>query len=360
MGKIWNEHAGDIIMSQVAPVQMQFLEALSLLAVHIKDVSVQESGSAVRMASIGKALIIAIGIFAVLLGTVFSLFLTRNITGALHRVIHGLKESSGQVATASTQISSSALYLVDGTQSQASALEEASASLDEMTAMTRRNADHSGHARNMMAEAIKSAEKVDDHVSQTAIAAAEAIRTSEATAKIVKMINEIAFQTNLLGLNAAVEAARAGDAGKGFSVVADEVRRLAMRVDEAVRNTSSLIDNTVSAVHRTGELTQLVQKAVCENLEYSQKVNSLVGDIAEASREQAHGVLQINRAVTAIDEVVQKTAAIAVQSAEASEEISRQSDNMMQYVNDLTEVVSGSVADDRQRDELLSLPEDGA
>lgn len=207
--------------------------------------------------------------------------------------------------------------------------------------MTRQNADNAGQAMTLMAEVDVIVEKVNRHVSQTAAAVEEATRTSEETGKIIKTIDEIAFQTNLLALNAAVEAARAGEAGAGFAVVAEEVRNLAMRAAEAARNTSTLIENTVAAVRRSSELTQQTAEAFQENMEVARKVGGLVGEIAAASREQAQGIEQINRAVAEMDKVVQETAARAEESAGVAEEMRGQSERMGRHILELAQCVKG-------------------
>ncbi len=208
--------------------------------------------------------------------------------------------------------------------------------------MTKQNADHANQAKTMMAEANTIVEKVDHHMKDMAGAIVEITKSSEETSKIIKTIDEIAFQMNLLALNAAVEAARAGEAGAGFAVVADEVRNLAMRASEAAKNTSSLIENTIKAVRRGNELTNATQEAFKENAEISKKISQLVDEIATASEEQSHGIAQVNIAVTEMDKVTQSTAANAEESAAASEELSAQAEQMKVFVEDLVRVVGGS------------------
>src|SRR5262249_34871734 len=128
-------------------------------------------------------------------------------------------------------------------------------------------------------------------------------KASAETAKIVKTIDQIAFQTNLLALNAAVEAARAGEAGKGFAVVADEVRSLAMRSAEAAKTTSLLIEENVASSASGVTIALEARQTLSEILLSVNKVNDLVGEIAAASQEQSQGIDQVAKAVQQMDQV---------------------------------------------------------
>jgi len=135
--------------------------------------------------------------------------------------------------------------------------------------------------------------------------------------------------------------ARAGEAGAGFAVVADEVRNLAMRAAQAAKSTSGLIENTIATVKKSRELTEQTQQAFLEHVEHSAKVASLVEEIAAASREQAQGIGQVNKAVAEMDCVIRQTAASAEESANTAEQMNDQAGQMTFVIGELTALVTG-------------------
>jgi methyl-accepting chemotaxis protein len=286
-------------------------------------------------------LLVVMGVIAAVVGIFFSV----NLVKPIRRIVAGLAEGADQVAAASGQVSSSSQQLAEGASEQASSLEETSSSLEEMSAMTKQNADNAGQAKAMMTEAKVVVEKANAQMAQLMEAIGQITRSSEETGKIIKTIDEIAFQTNLLALNAAVEAARAGEAGAGFAVVADEVRNLALRSAEAAKNTSDLIEKTIKAVKNGNEITLATQTAFKANADISGKIGQLVEEIATASQEQAHGIAQVNTAVSEMDRVTQQTAANAEESASAAEEMNAQAQQMRGYVEELAGVIGGGTSE---------------
>ncbi len=289
-----------------------------------------------------RNLLLILGVVFLAVSCVAIYFFSRSITKPIENVIAGLAETSSFVEGAAGTVASASQSLAEGSTEQAAAIEQTSASLEELTAMTKTNADNAAQARSLTSQAGKVVEQVEGHINNMTESIGEVSRSSEETGKIVKTIDEIAFQTNLLALNAAVEAARAGEAGAGFAVVADEVRNLAMRAAEAAKNTSSLIENTIAVVKKSHGLTLQTQEAFRENVAITGKVESLVSEIAVASDEQARGIDQIGKAVVEMDKVVQRTAANAEESSGSAAEMSGQSQRMQTYVGELTAVINGA------------------
>jgi methyl-accepting chemotaxis protein len=313
----------------------------SLAEISLKRAGTDRDAAAATYERAFMILIVALGL-GLLGGTLLMWIIGRGMTRSLKVVIGGLREASSGVSSASVQVASSSQSLAEGASEQAASIEETSSSLEEMSSMTKQNAENANEASRKMAEAREIVGKVSRHMGDMGKAIEEITRSSEDTGKIIKTIDEIAFQTNLLALNAAVEAARAGEAGAGFAVVADEVRNLAMRAAEAAKNTASLIEDTMNAVKSGSELTQSTQEAFQENMAIVTKVGALVDEIAAASKEQAQGIDQVNKAVAEMDKVVQQGAASAEESASASQQMNSQAEEMKALVNKLVALVGGS------------------
>ncbi len=269
-------------------------------------------------------------------------YIARSIANPIKRVSGILNESFDQITASSSLVSRASQQLAEGASQQAAAVEETSASLDEMSSMTKQNADNAQHASALMARDAKESYRViTEKMALMQEVVNESVRASEETAKIIKTIDEIAFQTNLLALNAAVEAARAGETGAGFAVVAEEVRNLAMRSAEAAKNTEDLIAGSTAKIQQASTLFEQVNNELSSNRGIARKVTDLVGEIAAASQEQSQGINEISKAVAEMDKVAQQTAANAENSASASEEMSSQSGHMKTVVGDLTALIGG-------------------
>jgi methyl-accepting chemotaxis protein len=160
-------------------------------------------------------------------------------------------------------------------------------------------------------------------------------------ARIIKVIDEIAFQANILALNAAVEAARAGVAGAGFAVVADEVRNLAQRSAHAAKDTASLIEESILKSNSGSAKLEHVSAVIRAITESAAKVKILVDEVNVGSQEQARGIEEVSKSIGQMDQVTQSNAASAEESAAASEELAAQAESMNAIARQLREVVAG-------------------
>jgi len=209
--------------------------------------------------------------------------------------------------------------LNERTQRQASALEQTTATIKQITKALSNTTDH---ARSANQQSLNSRTQADEgaRIMRSTIESMTEIRSaSHKIEEIITLIDSIAFQTNLLALNAAVEAARAGEHGRGFAVVAGEVRNLAGKSAEAARDIKGLIENAVSAVEQGTQRAENSDQALQSITDSIRKVNDIVAEISAASTEQMSSMEQINRAVADIDSVTQQNAALVEQTTAASE-----------------------------------------
>lgn len=242
----------------------------------------------------------------------------------LNDTLKEIEVVSQQVADGSMQVSDSSKALSQGASSQAGSIEEITAAITEITAKTEDNAASASKAHNMTLEAKKNIEAGKIQMADMLKAMEDISDSSFNIGKIIKLIDEIAFQTNILSLNAAVEAARAGKNGKGFAVVAEEVRFLAKRSADAVKETSLLIKESADKVKMGRNLASDTSKTLYKIAEEVEEITGLAGIIRNSSKEQASGIAQINEALEEVSKVIQANTAVSEESAAASSELSRQ------------------------------------
>jgi methyl-accepting chemotaxis protein/methyl-accepting chemotaxis protein-1 (serine sensor receptor) len=205
--------------------------------------------------------------------------------------------------------------------------------------MIQKNAGTSREVAETMLGAAKQIGLANESLEHMVVSMKDINASSDKISKIIKVIDEIAFQTNLLALNAAVEAARAGEAGMGFAVVAEEVRSLAQRCAQAAQDTESLIAESVNKSHDGKIKLEQVTAAVASVTESASKVKVLVDELDLASQEQAKGMQQVTSALVVMEQVTQKNAASAEESASAGEELSAQSLTLRDMVGRLSQLV---------------------
>jgi len=255
--------------------------------------------------------------------------MTKNLQGIVEQVRNG----SESVATGSAQIATGNADLSQRTEEQASNLQQTASSMEELTSTVTQNADNARAASQLAAGATEVAVKGGEVVSQVVSTMQDITDSSKKIADIIGVIDGIAFQTNILALNAAVEAARAGEQGRGFAVVASEVRSLAQRSAQAAKEIKSLIGQSVDKVDNGAKLVEQAGRTMDDIVQQVRRVNDLVGEISQASTEQARGIEQVGQAVQQLDQVTQQNAALVEESAAAADSMKVQAQRLTQTVS---------------------------
>lgn len=252
-----------------------------------------------------------------------------------NRIFSGISAAAQQVNGGAEQLASASQSIAQGASEQASAIDQIGASIDEIAEQNRQNADKAKYASEMVDVAKQHAEDGNQSMHQLVSAMEDISRSSASISKIIKVIDDIAFQTNILALNAAVEAARAGNAGKGFAVVAEEVRNLAAKSAEAAKNTSALIEDSVSKVQAGMGFVDQTAASLTNIVQANAKSAQLVQDITAASQQQTEGIEQISNAVNQVAQVVQAASAAAEQTASVSQQLNAQAEELRAVVSQI-------------------------
>ncbi len=247
-------------------------------------------------------------------------------------ILSQIDNASAQVVTGAGQISDASIRLSQGACEQASSIQELTATIEEIKSQIDLNAANANKAKAYANHVKDDAIGGNKHMEEMLKAMNEINVSSSNISKIIKVIEDIAFQTNILSLNAAVEASRAGQYGKGFAVVAEEVRSLATRSAEAAKETTDMIEASIKKAEHGTVIAKITATSFNEIVEGIEKVAEIVGEIANASTEQSSSIDQINNGISQVSGVVQENSAASEESAAAIEELYQQSEMLKEMV----------------------------
>lgn len=288
-----------------------------------------------------RAIIIAAAVFLLAAFALALFFLGKLVIKPIQNISHSLSAGGRRLFQTANEVATASHTMAQGAGAQASAMEQTSASLEEISAMTRQNGENAGLVNQKMAQASQVVGKAGTSMDELTQSIQKISQASQETATIIKAIDDIAFQTNLLALNAAVEAARAGQAGAGFAVVAEEVRNLALRAAQAAKETETMIERTITRTADGSRLVREANHAFAEIAQTTTEVTVLIHEIAQASNEQVKGFQQITSALLDIDRVTQENAGHAERSADDADLLQQESHQVKDIVDELIFLVEG-------------------
>ncbi|MDQ8204607.1 methyl-accepting chemotaxis protein [Pelagicoccus sp. SDUM812003] len=269
-------------------------------------------------------------------------FLASNLYKTIGSIADTLRKKADEGLERSRSLASSSQRLADGGAQQAASIEEISATMEEMKAISDTNEEH-----------VRDAQAIARETDQTALQGSQAMdqmgksmkcieESSDQIADIAKSIEEIAFQTNILALNAAVEAARAGEAGAGFAIVAEEVRSLAHKSAGSANSTREKIETAIRSVKEGTRITEDVHTHLEKIVQQASRSRAALDLVAQSSSQQNSGIGQVTTSISEIDSVTQQNAASSEECSSTAQEMENHSQDLLRQIEKLERMLRGN------------------
>lgn len=258
-----------------------------------------------------------------------------TIGASLNQVSAALRQTVGQLSEAAEQVERSAEQVADGSQSiaqgsaeQAMAIEELATSIQSIESMVSENTTSALSVDKEAAETLVAVAASNKSIERTLELARQIMENTQSIAQLANTIEDISFQTNILALNASVEAARAGTAGRGFSVVADEIRRLANQVSDASQAADELAARTIANITEGNVSIEQAADRMGAVISSAGAVKDMMLSVSTSSQQQLDAVAQIRESMERLSDVVQENSASAEESAVIAEELTGQASDL--------------------------------
>ncbi|MBD5452049.1 MAG: HAMP domain-containing protein [Lachnospiraceae bacterium] len=260
----------------------------------------------------------------------------RTINDNLNHTLGGIATATTRISNDSVQVASSSATLSRGAVEQASAVEQLSSIIGNMDSDSKETAKLAEHTKDMVDSAGAQLNESNERIQELNEAMNLITTTSDEIARIIGVIENISAHTNILALNAAIEAAHAGMAGRGFAIVAEEVRNLASQSDQAAKATRELIEHAIEAVNSGSVVVEKVTESVSEVVILAGQAADQMGVVADAVEQQTKAIEQASIGIHQISDVVQDNSGMAQESANVSEELSEQASVLKHLVGSFT------------------------
>ena len=333
------------ISGEVIPALAGLIDTLQKLRNRLEQGSVKSRDSLFGLCIFMQWAVGWTAIIGSAIGLAIMFLVLQPVLRQIRKVIQTLTRNSEHALAASSEMAGASQDIANASGHNASSLEEISATVREMAATSRETAAATQHVTGVLSQTRDAAERSREAIARMDQAIGSIHAASSETANIIKTIDEIAFQTNLLALNAAVEAARAGEAGRGFAVVADEVRNLARRSAESSGSTSELIQEAQRSAEHGVAVAREVQEFTRGIIDSVIEVTDLMRSAAEANHAQAQGIEQVSATVEHMGSTVQDTAANAGQLVASGNQLRDQAGELDNVVHTLESIVGGRSPD---------------